>query len=500
MHMKQRTIWALLLVAFSSTFAACTSNDDLTDDTLPDGSDPAVDDGNDDREEPAPDPAPAPDPITAPGPTISRSYTESNAELVNPERGYYTGYDLLGAGDASRVRTGGKSLAITIVRLDDYRDRALDAAVLAELTAGFAAARTAGIKVVLRFTYNASLTADASKSRILGHLDQLKPLLVANADVIAVMQAGFIGAWGEWHSSTNGLGNDADRTTILNAILAALPASRQVAVRTPMFKGAAFGTAPLTAAEGWSGSPKARVGHHNDCFLASASDLGTYASPVPTWMSYVATEGRYTAIGGETCALYALRTACAPAIAEMAEKRWSYLNAEYNTAVVAGWDAGGCGAEIKRRLGYRFVLDQVVHTQAVAPGGELALRLDIKNRGFASPFNKRPVEIVLTHGDSRMVARLSAVDARRWAAGETTSVTARLRIPATITPGTYTLALRLPDDAASLAGDKRYAIRLANDGVWNDASGDNTLTTALQIDPAATGPRDAGATVFAQLP
>ena len=497
--MKSRTIWALLLVAFTSTVGACTTSpDDMTDadDTLPDPGpvDPA--DGTD----AGTDAGPTPDPITAAGPTITRTYTESNVELVNPERGYYTTYDLRGAGDASRIRTGGKSLAISIVRLDAYRDSALDAALLADLTRGFTAARAAGLKVVLRFTYNASLTADASKARILGHLDQLKPLLAANADVIAVMQAGFIGAWGEWHSSTNNLGNDADRTAILNAILTALPASRQVAVRTPMFKGAAFGTAALTETEAWSGSPKARVGHHNDCFLASPSDLGTYASPVPTWMSYVAAEGRYTAVGGETCALYAARTACAPAIAEMTDKRWSYLNSEWNTTVLAGWDAGGCGAEIKRRLGYRFVLDQVVHTEAVAPGGELALRLDIKNRGFASPFNKRPIEIVLSHGGSRMVARLSGADARRWAAGASTSVTARLRIPATIAAGTYTLALRLPDDASSLAGDKRYAIRLANDGVWNDATGDNTLTTALRIDPAAPGPRDANATVFAQLP
>ena len=106
--MKSRTIWALLLVAFTSTVGACTTSpDDMTDadDTLPDPGpvDPA--DGTD----AGTDAGPTPDPITAAGPTITRTYTESNVELVNPERGYYTTYDLRGAGDASRIRTGAQA-------------------------------------------------------------------------------------------------------------------------------------------------------------------------------------------------------------------------------------------------------------------------------------------------------------------------------------------------------------------------------------------------------
>jgi hypothetical protein len=440
------------------------------------------------------------DPELTPGPTVTRDFAESDEDILNPERGYYVGYDLRAAGDAGRVRTGGRSLAIALVRLDAYRDAPLDAALLDGITRGFTAARAAGIKVVLRFTYNSSETADASRARILGHIDQLEPILRANADVIAVLQAGFIGAWGEWHSSTNGLDNPTDRGAILNALLAALPTTRQVQVRKPTFKDTAFPGGPLTEAEAYAGTARARVAHHNDCFLASATDLGTYNSPIAQWMAYVDDDSRYTAVGGETCLVYPARSDCGPALAELTAKHWSYLNAEYNTAVLAGWTTGGCAAEIKRRLGYRFVLTRATFTEAIAPGGELVVSFDVKNRGFAAPFNRRPVEVVLTRGDVRMVARLSSIDARRWAAGETSSVTARLRVPATLAAGDYTLAVRLPDESSSLARDARYAIRFANQDMWSESDGDNVLTRELVIDPAAPGPRSTGATEFAELP
>jgi hypothetical protein len=56
---------------------------------------------------------------------------------------------------------------------------------------------------VVRFAYNQDQTspfAEPIKARILAHIEQLKPLLKTNSDVIAVLQQGFIGAWGETSS------------------------------------------------------------------------------------------------------------------------------------------------------------------------------------------------------------------------------------------------------------------------------------------------------------
>jgi len=59
---------------------------------------------------------------------------------------------------------------------------------------------------VLRFAYeksNRGVDYGPTLEWILRHVDQLAPVIRDNADVIYVMQAGFVGAWGEWHSATH---------------------------------------------------------------------------------------------------------------------------------------------------------------------------------------------------------------------------------------------------------------------------------------------------------
>src|SRR5687768_15374135 len=67
-------------------------------------------------------------------------------------------------------------------------------------------------------------------------------------------------------------------------------------------------------------------------------------------------------------------------------------------SINANWVSGGCDSTIRRRLGYRFAFSRVAHSTRLPPGGVLALEMDIQNRGFASPFNYRPVDVVLIRG------------------------------------------------------------------------------------------------------
>jgi Domain of unknown function (DUF4832) len=97
------------------------------------------------------------------------------------------------------------------------------------------------------------------------------------------------------------------------------------------------------------------------------------------------------------------------------------------------------------------------------------------------------------------VVKLEKVDVRRWEAGETTTVKALVRMPASVAAGTYKLALWLPDEVPALQADARYAIRLANDGLWDATTGDNLLSEKLVVDPAAGGDVDASASELAVL-
>jgi hypothetical protein len=157
------------------------------------------------------------------------------------------------------------------------------------------------------------------------------------------------------------------------------------------------------------------------------------------------------------------------------------MNPGYHPDVVAQWQADGCLDTISRRLGYRFTLVEVSVVEAIRPGGLLDLDVQLRNDGFASMYNRRPVYVVL-EGDSATFAReLTNVDLRRFEAGETNSITVRARLPESAPTGTYRLALWLPDDATRLRGETAYAVRLANEGVWDAATGFNVLARSIRV-------------------
>jgi hypothetical protein len=428
-----------------------------------------------------------------------RSHAELNADVLNPERGMIVFTKLHEAKDLAYLRGKGVSLVYTGIPLGAFRAGAIDPGFLAQLGRGFDVLRRAGLKAVVRFTYSGNLgDADAPKEVVLKHIAQLKPLLAANADVIAVMQAGFIGAWGEWHGSTNGLDADGPRREILTALLAAAPPSRFVQIRTPMFKQRLLGKPPVAEAEAFRDVPRARVGHHNDAFLADANDGGTFESPVQTWKDWMSADTRFTPFGAET---YDRNPAeVGVFIAELARYHASFLHLRYDKATVQGWEQAGHLETIKRRLGYRLVLSESAVTPALKPGGDLKVAFTLRNAGFAAPFNRRALRVVLSDGRTRLVAAARSVDVRRWEPGAPIRVSLKLTVPTSTPAGKYRVSLWLPDEAPSLEARPEYAIRFANEGLWDAARGENVIAEGVRLDAFAPGVANARAKDFAEAP
>jgi hypothetical protein len=170
--------------------------------------------------------------------------------------------------------------------------------------------RIAGLKCIVRFAYSNNQnnvgSIDANKAQILAHIAQLKPVLQANSDVILVVQAGFIGTWGEWYFTDHfGYPNPTatdfqNRKEVLEALLAALPSSRMVQIRRPHLKQTLYSrTTAITESEAFNGTNVARIGHHNDCFLSSEDDFGTYIDQAKEF-PYLEQETQFLPIGGET--------------------------------------------------------------------------------------------------------------------------------------------------------------------------------------------------------
>ncbi len=478
---------------------------------------------------------------------ITITYTECKKDFTNPERGFYipsgtkaSNFILLDTKILTAFRNepqkSGKasySVQVSIIlrgyELDTFKNKPLSESFLNNLQKDFDVVRSAGLKMILRFAYTDKANTgnckdeyhicppygDAPEHIVLNHIQQLKPLLQKNADVIAVMQEGFIGIWGEHFytdyfgdPSANGIGRISDsswlqRNEVLKALLDALPATRMLQVRTPQIKqkfvygpSASVNSSPLLLSGAFNRSYSSRIGFHNDCFLASPDDYGTYYDYGSSSQSkqpasevlrkYIKADTKFTAVGGETCDdAFSPQNDCAPsgyAEEEMRSMHYSFLNAGYNTSVNNDWDSGGCLNSIKLKLGYRFVLHKAVFPVKVERSVPFKFQLLIENIGYASPYNPRSAAIIFrnTVTKKEFIATLD-VNPQLWFTG-TYLVNQAIKIPADITPGNYALYISLPDASVSLSKRPEYAIQLADENMWENVTGYNNLNHIVRVE------------------
>ncbi len=433
-------------------------------------------------------------------------YQPDNSNLANPERGFYSQSWLflgerLSAFYLKNLRVQENVTLIRIpFRVPDFRDKPFSEEVLTTIEEAFNAAREAGIKVIPRIAYSyGSEEPDAPLDIVLQHIQQLKPILRKHGDVIAFMNAGFIGAWGEWHSSSNELANDNQaRKAILFALLDALPPDRMVNLRYNYHKRPIFGTdQPLTKEEAFNGSKRARTGGLNDCFRASFYDVGTY-----TWQGdiegekdYLSQDNRFVPQSGETCG-QSEYSDCATSLKDLERMRWDALNRDYEENVLNDWKDQGCYPAVNKKLGYRFVLESTeVLSASLSAGQMLRATVKLRNEGWGKAYNPRRLELILRNQQSGKVTKISLdQDPRRWLIDDgVISLAIKKKLPNNVADGTYELLLNLPDPAPSLSSRPEYSIRLANQDTWEAITGYNKLNTTVTVTNQAPPFSDNGA-------
>jgi Domain of unknown function (DUF4832)/Domain of unknown function (DUF4874) len=428
---------------------------------------------------PVPQPAtPSATPSPGPAPTlaaaqVSATFSSTNADFSNPERGFYgwSGNDFVTQYDAGSVQAtynAGHRLLFAKVELDAFRNADFPDTWLTSLNNSFTKVRAAGMKVTLLFSYDFSAGGkDASAAQIKRHTEQLKPVLAANADLIPYMRAGFVGAWGEWHSSQSGnscgynalpsttcLEADANRIIIRDALLANMPATTQIGFRYP------------PDLQKWypNATQQSRAGIHNDCFLAGPSDSGTFDDP--TSRPYAKALTDQTAYGGETCenAGTPVRNTCEDILSEGAQYHLAWLNINYATSVLNKWKADGCFEQVSRSMGYRLQLDAVSYPPQATAGDTLAVTVDLRNVGWARFFSARKLVVTFKHATSGATINGNAGNLQTLPPQATaaTRQVINVALPAGATKGDYTLHLSAPDIFSATAADARFSVRFAN--------------------------------------
>ena len=442
----------------------------------------------------------------------SVTYTPDNTTIFkNPERGYTEELSRIVSEsspnvvknnlDANWGGTNQMTLAMVLYNFNKFKAQDLPDKVLAGFDEDMQILRNSGVKCVLRFAYTEreSDKVDATPDWVERHLEQLKPHLAANADVIYVVEAGFVGVWGEWYYTKN-YGNEsqhmnANRRRVVDALLLNVPKDRFVLFRYPMIKTEYFGdNTPLTSLEAFSGSDRARMGCHNDAFLNDWGDMGTYASDDesddPKVRQYVATETMYVPNGGETNIeeddLAEKRYKRAPE--EMSTYHWSFCGKSYATQVTSRWRSSGIYDTLNIHMGYRYNLIQAAYSDEAAPGGRMNVVIHLRNDGYAPLYNKRTAYLVLKNSAHTYCLPFKS-DPREWRPGHT-FILEQPAVPSEAAEGTYHLYLWMPDQYESIKNDPRFAVRFANVKVWDANTGYNDLGASITISKSA--PLDPG--------
>lgn len=415
-------------------------------------------------------------------------YTESNEIFPNPERGFLHIYSVKSEGEPlspvqlRALKLENVTLLQRIYYLEAFKDKPLSAVQLELISGDMQKIRDAGLKCILRFAYTDAIDGtDASYEIVVQHLDQLATVFETNQDVIAFVQAGFIGPWGEWHNSSNDLTTPFYTKKVLEKILSVLPADIMVQLRTPHYKQEIFGTSePVDGTIAYSDDYQARVGHHNDCFMTGPTDYGTYVN-VEADKKFIAQEGLFVPNGGETCPPQASAPGCTEAKETMRMLRWTYLNLDWYKPTIDAWKSSGCFDEFQRNLGYRLVLVSAKLPEQLAAGEDLALNIEITNRGYAPLYNAKITSLVLKNVDSDEVHQFTLpVDIRDCKPNGTLTIDSAVKLDG-VSEGKYKLYLKVSDQAGSLRSRNEYSIRFANSDTWMPEEGINSLKHELEI-------------------
>lgn len=403
--------------------------------------------------------------------------------LLNPERGFrwenrigsfkskWDNKKWLNSIKASRG--DGLTMTQAYCELLDYHNmKRIPEKKLKRLEESFAAVRKNGIKLLLCFRYemNAKDKKGPTTEIILSHIKQLKPILLRNMDIIAVLQAGFIGLYGEWHRSYHRLDrNPAAQKKILRALLDILPAGRKMVIRYPRHKNTFVKSVsyrkdlqPITSKEAHSMRPEARIGFSDHGFMVGKNDAGTFAPRPSKDYDYMSQESLFLPMDAEffwTFSTYGRRKDDGlEAIKRLWEHHYTLFSYAHNHSRYEGWqwkkkynarysidewksemikpeflkennlpfsdnyfkDAKGkivprsIFEYIRDHLAYRLELTKGSYPKKAISGKSFKAAFNLVNRGFAAPINPRLVYLVLVDKNKIYTLGKAKTDVRKW--------------------------------------------------------------------------------------
>jgi hypothetical protein len=456
-------------------------------------------------------------------------YTDSLDSFNNPERGFYEQQYIRLKRSGGSAANPNANLVHLRIDLSEFSSNAtvgdtkgvseaLTDAALKNLSDTLENIRKKGHTAIVRacydYQYNGKSDYEPEQDMILQHLQQLGTVYTEYADVIAYVELGMYGPWGEMHTSK--CCTKANVTQALNTLLASTPDTIKIGVRRPDYiadwlgvdkKDFDVNSDNFKTAVVEKGTLAYRVGMYNDGYLGSSTDLGTYDNSITRakgveWLSEFA---RYTLYGGECVAnagggIIGAYNTIDYISKEGFDTHTSYLNIAWNYNVINSWknDEVYTGEDeyngqtafkyINDHLGYRLVMRDSVLPVAVKSGDSLAIDLKLENVGFGNIVNSKKVTVVLKNaaGDVIELTPEDDINPCEFLSKEISEIKTDIDLP-DMDKGVWSVYFRI-SKYGDLKTDNNYqCIRFGNaEKYWDKTIGANYIGSITVVSEGVT--------------
>jgi hypothetical protein len=411
--------------------------------------------------------------------------------------------------------------------IDEYN---ISAAGLSQIQRMFDALRSEGVKAILRFAYVHDHTPSAynypnSKPvymRLINQLNQLKPIVEANTDVISCWEIGMVGTWGEW----NAYYSTAENIAFMKKMIDMMPENQQMMARYVWIKDNFVSQYPQY---------KNRIGYHDDYFTAGTPSASGQIS------DFVVGKPQFTKIADESFdvrfhaeipynenSVYGFNILIDPAqllfylksfhaqSLDITQNFELNITAWKTTPITPSFLSSNniffdesyflnAGGEQEVRSLYDFVRDHLGYRLNLLPSssvtfenGQINYDLKLTNTGFGTVLNPSEIYLLVLDNGNNIVAEeklnVNAKSWQPWAKNDATnllthSLSGSIAIASS---GEYRIGLWIPDAHASLKNNPAYSIKIAADNgmVTHWTNGDATRTINLITSSTNTGIND----------
>ncbi len=345
----------------------------------------------------------------------------------------------------------------------------------------FSIMREHGYKVIFRVVYDSKgqKNPEPEFNIILSQIEDLRGVYTTNEDIIFVVEAGYLGSYGEWHDGKYDK-NITNKNQIIKKLLEVVPEKIQINLRKPMFITDYIGSKnTITEINAYSNEEIARLGLHNDGYLASETDLGTFEkNEREENLRWQSEQTKYTAFGGEVQNKNSSYNDLNNAIKDMFNRHCNYLNRTYDNEVKEKWAntkyngddkkyIGQTGMTyIKNHLGYRLLLKEV-DIKGNKTNESANTSITMNNIGFGNIVVPKKVSLIYKNEKNSYEIETD-IDIRKKSQNNMYNLQIDTKLPYNMEEGNYEVYLKIGEIYDTLKSNSNYYIKLVNKGIWNE--------------------------------